>query len=199
MEIITKPLKESMKLNPTNPYGNTKIVIEKLIDDYSATNKDFKAISLRYFNPLGSSKEYDLPERPIGKPQNIMPVLLESIKKKKIFKIFGNDYPTKDGTCIRDYIHIDDLAEAHIECLKKINLISGHEKFNVGTGKGYSVIDLIKTFESVNNIKINFEFHKRRLGDSDISYSDIIKIKKKIGWRPKFSLSDMCRDSFHNL
>lgn len=193
------PLKESMNLNAVNPYGSTKIIIEKLIDEYSNTNKKFKAISLRYFNPLGSSRIYNLPEQPIGKPQNIMPILLDSIKKKKIFKIFGDDYLTKDGTCIRDYIHVEDLAEAHLLSLRKINLITGHEKFNVGTGKGYSVLDLIKTFEKANHVKINYIFHKRRPGDADISYANINKIKKIIGWRPNFNLLDMCKDSFNNI
>lgn len=190
------PLKENMSLNSINPYGSTKIIIEKLIDEYVYSSPNFKAISLRYFNPIASSQEYNLPEQPLGKPQNIMPILIGAIKGKKTFKIYGKNYPTKDGTCIRDYLHVEDLAIAHIKSINSFHKISGHEKINIGTGKGYSVLDLINTFEKTNKIKIKYIFTKRRDGDAAISYSSINKAKKILEWTPKFSLEDMCRDSW---
>ena len=190
------PLKENMSLNSINPYGSTKIIIEKLIDEYVYSSPNFKAISLRYFNPIASSQEFNLPEQPLGKPQNIMPILIGAIKGKKTFKIYGKNYPTKDGTCIRDYLHVEDLAIAHIKSINSFHKISGHEKINIGTGKGYSVLDLINTFEKTNKIKIKYIFTKRRDGDAAISYSSINKAKKILEWTPKFNLEDMCRDSW---
>ena len=190
------PLNENMELSATNPYGSTKIIIEKIIDDVVLSSKNFKAISLRYFNPIASSRKYNLPERPLGKPQNIIPVLIDSIKNKKKFQIFGNNYQTKDGTCIRDYIHVEDLAEAHIKSISAFKKINGHQKINIGTGKGYSILDLIKTFEKTNNIKIKYKFSKRRKGDVPVCYSSNKKAKKLLNWVPKYSLEDMCRDSW---
>jgi len=190
------PLKENMDLSSTNPYGSTKIILEKLIDDFSMSKRNFKAISLRYFNPIGSNTIYNLPEQPLGKPQNIMPVLINSIRNKKIFQIFGNDYNTKDGTCIRDYIHVQDLANAHIKSLKSFHKITGHEKFNIGSGRGYSVLELIKTFEKINRIQVNYVFSKKRSGDAAISYSNINKAKKILNWSPELSLKKMCQDSW---
>jgi len=190
------PLNENMKLSATNPYGNTKIMIEKIIDDVVDSSKNFKAISLRYFNPIASSRKYNLPEQPIGKPQNIMPILINSIKNKEKFQIFGKNYPTKDGTCIRDYIHVEDLADAHIRSINILHKINGHQKINIGTGKGHSVLDLIRTFEKTNGIKIEYKFVKRREGDTAISFASNKKAKKLLNWSPKFNLEDMCKDSW---
>ena len=190
------PLKENMHLESTNPYGSTKIIIENLISDFSKYKKNFKAISLRYFNPIGSNIRYNLPEQPLGTPQNIMPVLINSIQNKRTFQIFGKNYNTKDGTCIRDYIHVQDLADAHIKSLNSFKKINGHEIFNIGSGRGYSVLELVRTFESVNNIKVKIIFSKRRNGDSAVSYSSIKKAKKILNWSPKFNLRKMCQDSW---
>lgn len=190
------PLKEQLSLNSVNPYGSTKIFIEQLISDFCLSNTKFKAISLRYFNPLGADFRSGLADQPLGQPQNIMPILIQSIKQKKIFKVFGNDYPTPDGTCIRDYIHIRDLADAHIQALQYLIKIKGHQVFNIGLGKGISVLELIDIFEKTNKIKIKYQIASRRKGDSPISFADNAKAKKFLKWKPKFNYSDMVKDAW---
>ena len=192
------PLKEDMILKSTNPYGSTKICIENLIQDYCNSDPKFKAISLRYFNPLGADKKAGLVDQPKGVPQNILPKLISSIKHNQTFKIFGNDYKTRDGTCLRDYIHIKDLASAHTLALKKINKIKGHFPINIGLGKGISVLEIIKLFEKTNNISIKYKISKRREGDIAINYADNSKAKKILGWRPKFNHLDMLRDAWES-
>ena len=190
------PLKENMMLNSLNPYGSTKICIEQLIQDYCKSNKKFRAISLRYFNPLGADKIGGLSDQPKGVPQNILPILINSIKNNKTFKIFGDDYNTPDGTCIRDYIHIKDLANAHLLALEKLKKIKGHIPINIGLGKGASVLEIIKLFEKVNNITVKYKISKRREGDSAISYADNTKAKKILGWKPKFNHKEMLKDAW---
>ena len=188
------PLNENMKLKAVNPYGNTKILIEKLIEDYSKNNLKFKSISLRYFNPIGADLKARLKDQPIGKPQNLMPLLINSIKNKKNFKVYGGNYPTIDGTCIRDYIHVKDLASAHILAFKKLSNLTGHTAINLGLVKGASVLEIIKIFEKINNIRINYKIVNRRKGDVAITYADIRKAKKILGWRPKYDYEDMVKD-----
>lgn len=190
------PLKENYPYNSTNPYGSTKIFIEQMIKDYCNSNPKFKAISLRYFNPIGAKLHSGLKDQPLGKPQNIMPVLINSIIHKKIFKIFGNDYPTKDGTCVRDYIHVVDLAEAHIKAFKYLKKIKGHLPLNIGLGKGISVLEFIERFEKINKIKVNYEMHTRRGGDAAITIADNSNAKKLLNWKPKFSYDNMMKDSW---
>jgi len=192
------PLKEDMILKSTNPYGSTKICIENLIKDYCNSDPKFKAISLRYFNPLGADKKAGLVDQPKGVPQNILPKLISSIKHNQTFKIFGNDYKTRDGTCLRDYIHIKDLASAHTLALKKLNKIKGHFPINIGLGKGISVLEIIKLFEKTNSISIKYKISKRREGDIAINYADNSKAKKILGWRPKFNHLDMLRDAWES-
>ena len=190
------PLNEKMSMNSKNPYGKTKIMIENILSDFAFANKRFKAVSLRYFNPLGADYENGLSERPLGEPQNIMPILLKCAYQQKVFKIFGNDYDTIDGTCIRDYIHVKDLAHAHIIALKKIQKIKGHIPINVGLGKGKSVLEIIKIFEKENKIKLKYNFSKKRDGDVAISYADNKKFQKIFQWEPKLNYKDMVRDSW---
>ena len=190
------PLKEQFSLNSANPYGSTKIFIEQLISDYCLSNKKFKAISLRYFNPLGADFKSGLADQPLGQPQNIMPILIQSIMQKKIFQVFGNDYPTPDGTCIRDYIHVGDLADAHIQALKYLPKIKGHQTFNIGLGKGISVLELINIFEKTNKIKVNYRIAARRKGDAAISFADNSKSKKILQWRPQLNYTNMMRDAW---
>jgi UDP-glucose 4-epimerase len=192
-----QPLKETNSLKSLNPYGATKIICEQIITDYLKSNKKFRCISLRYFNPIGADRSGEIKEFIKSNSQNIMPKLIECAKLKKTFKIFGNKYKTKDGTCIRDYIHVSDLALAHIESLKKIHKFKDHKFFNVGTNKGYTVLELIKTFEKINDIKINYKFSKPRNGDSPICYADSTKIKKELNWKPKYKLDDMCKDAWN--
>tara|TARA_A100001011_G_C14276293_1_gene829415 strand:- start:345 stop:1313 length:969 start_codon:yes stop_codon:yes gene_type:complete len=190
------PLSEKMKLEPVNPYGSTKVIIERLIDDFASKNPNFKAISLRYFNPLGADNEAGLSEQPLGEPQNLMPILLKKIKEKKNFEIFGNKYNTKDGTCIRDYIHIKDLAVAHILAFRRLTKMKGHTAINLGLGKGASVLQIIKLFEKVNNIKVPFTFALPREGDAEKSYALTLKAKNLIGWNPIYNYEDMVRDTW---
>ncbi len=190
------PLKENLKTNPVNPYGNTKSDIEKLIIDYSLSNMNFSSIILRYFNPIGAHKSGFLSDNPKGEPQNLMPIILEAVNGNEL-KVYGKNYPTKDGTCIRDYIHVLDLAECHILCLKYLKKNKGYEIFNVGLGRGLSVLNLIKTFETSNKIKLNYKFSKRRKGDVAISFACNKKIKSKLGWNPKYTYKDMCIDSWN--
>lgn len=193
----TSPLTEEMPLKSVNPYGSTKIIIEQLISDFSKQNLNFKAISLRYFNPIGANYKSNLFDQPLGQPQNLMPILIDTIKKKKKFRIYGNDYDTPDGTCIRDYIHIDDLAEAHIKALKKVSKIKGHIPINIGLGQGLSVLEFIKLFEKVNKINIKYFYTKRRLGDAAKSFADNTKAKTLLRWLPRKNYSDMMLDSWN--
>lgn len=188
------PLKEEMTVNAINPYGQTKIIIENMISDFASSNKNFHAISLRYFNPIGADIKAGLNDNPLEQSQNIMPILTKSIKEKKIFKIFGGDYQTKDGTCVRDYIHIKDLAKAHVLAFRKLKEVNGHKVINLGLGKGASVLEILKLFEKVNKVVVNYKFVKRRKGDVGISYADNKKAISFLKWKPKHDYIDMLRD-----
>lgn len=192
----TLPVHEKVNTKPQSPYGLTKLFCENEFDYIAAINKKWKIISLRYFNPVGSHVSGEIGDKPI-KPNNIMPIINNvAFKKKSIFRVFGSNYSTKDGTAIRDYIHVLDVIDAHIACLKKIQKFKGHEIFNIGTGKGISVSKLIKTYEKVNFIKLKKKLAPRRKGDIPISFADVKKIKKKIKWESKYNLADMCRSSY---
>lgn len=193
------PLKENYSLNGINPYANSKIFIEQIIKDYSNTNPKFRSFSLRYFNPIGADTDKGLSDCPLGEPQNIMPILVRAIERNKVFKIFGGDYDTPDGTCIRDYIHVKDVAEAHLCALKKLSKIKGSKSINIGLGKGISVLKLINIFEKVNNISVQYSFTKRRKGDVAISFADTQKSKTILQWKPKYSYDDMVRDSWESF
>ena len=188
------PLKEEMAVNAINPYGQTKIIIENMINDFASSNKNFHAISLRYFNPIGADIKAGLNDNPLEQSQNIMPILTKSIKEKKIFKIFGGDYQTKDGTCVRDYIHIKDLARAHVLAFRKLKEVNGHKVINLGLGKGASVLEILKLFEKINKVVVNYKFVKRRKGDVGISYADNKKAITFLKWKPKYDYIDMLRD-----
>lgn len=190
------PLKEDMILSSNNPYGSTKIITEQLISDYANSNKNFKSLSLRYFNPLGADTKTGLSDQPLGKPLNLMPILVDAASKKKIFKVFGDDYDTNDGSCVRDYIHVKDLAIAHILAFKKLNKIKRHMPINLGLGKGISVLEIINLFQEINKVKVNFKITKRRAGDAAITYADITRAKTILKWSPKYSYKDMVRDSW---
>lgn len=197
--IHKSPLKEHFSLNSANPYASNKIIIEQMIKDYADSNPKFKAISLRYFNPIGANTIKGLAEQPLGKPQNIMPKLVRAAISNQKFKIFGNNYDTNDGTCIRDYIHVQDLADAHIIALKKLSKIRGYEPINIGLGKGISVLELIRLFEKTNQVSIKFIFSKRRMGDVAESFADTCKSKEILQWKPKYSYERMMRDSWQSF
>lgn len=186
----------------TNPYGKTKYIIEEILRDVCMANKKFKVISLRYFNPIGAHKSGLLNENPKGIPNNLMPYIIKVVNKElPCLNIFGSDYNTRDGTCTRDYIHVCDLAVAHVlalEYLSNTNNIN-IEFINVGTGNDTSVLELVNTFEKVNNVKINYKLTNRREGDIDIVYSDVTKLKKLFKWVPKYTIEEMCIDSYTKM
>lgn len=187
------PVKEA-----TNPYGSTKIFIEKILKDYQKANPNKNIALLRYFNPIGAHPSSLLGEQPNGIPNNLMPYIAQvSIGKLKSLKVFGNDYPTIDGTCIRDYIHVCDLAEGHVLALKKLASEPGLVIYNLGTGKGTSVLELVNAFTKATNIKIPYEFAPRRPGDVIENYASTKKAEKELGFKAKFTIYDCCKDSFN--
>tara|TARA_Y100001968_G_scaffold170817_1_gene156239 strand:+ start:1095 stop:2144 length:1050 start_codon:yes stop_codon:yes gene_type:complete len=193
------PIKETAGINSINPYGMNKIVIEKLLNDiYNSSPNEWSISSLRYFNPIGAHESGLLGEDPMGKPNNIFPLIMQTaIKRIGKLKIFGNDWPTSDGTGVRDYIHVLDLADAHalaleVLILEKPQILS----LNLGTSKGTSVLELIKTFEKVNDIKIPYEFSERRKGDYCTVIADNSKAISVLNWSPKRNLEQMCIDGW---
>lgn len=186
------PVKEA-----TNPYGETKVMIEKIIRDYALVHEDFKAMLLRYFNPIGADDSYLLGEKPVGIPNNLLPYISQVATGKRPFlKVFGNDYPTEDGTCIRDYIHVVDLALGHLAALKKFDDVKGVNIYNLGTGKGTSVLELVKAYEEANHLKIPYEIYPRRTGDVISNYASCDKALKELHWKAERSILDACRSSF---
>ena len=193
------PFKESNKLEPVNPYGQTKATIEKILRNISdANSQSWRIFNLRYFNPIGAHPSGIIGENPILNAENIFPSILQvaaGIREKLL--IFGNDWDTIDGTCQRDYIHIIDLARAHvksIEYLAQANFCN--LAFNVGRGESVSVLQLLKTFERVNNLKVSYQFAKRREGDVPVLYADTSLFQKKLKWKTEKNLEDMCKDGW---
>ena len=182
-----EPLKES-----ESPYGNTKQICEEIIKDSCKAYNNLKAISLRYFNPIGAHPSNEIGELPIGKPQNLVPFITQTaIGKYNELTIFGNNYSTEDGTCVRDYIHVVDLAKAHIKSLEKLSgnkSISKYDVFNIGTGKGVSVLQVIKSFEKVSNKKLNYIIGPKRKGDISQAYADTTKANIILNWKTELSL-----------
>lgn len=194
----TSPLKEIDKigLNISNPYGQTKYFQEQILQDFIKVNTNFSITILRYFNPVGAHHSAKIGEDPNGIPNNLFPYILNvSIKKYPILKIFGNNYNTNDGTCIRDFIHVMDLADGHVSALKKIKI--GLNIYNLGTGKGISVLEMVETFKRVNNCHVPYIIMDRREGDIDITFADSSKIKNEIGWEANKTLEDICRDGYN--
>ncbi len=196
------PINEEAATNdPKSPYGNTKLIGEQILDDCFNASSEFKSIILRYFNPIGAHPSGNIGEYPLGTPQNLIPYLTQTVIGKHPFlRVFGSDYNTKDGTCIRDYIHVMDLAKAHIESinyLMSFNNKKMYEIFNVGTGKGYSVLEVIKIFEKVTGEKVPFKFVGPREGDVPIAFADVKKIYTKMGWKAKFTLEDGLKSAWN--
>lgn len=192
------PLKEDMPAGgTTNPYGTTKYMIELILKDVYASDSEWSVILLRYFNPIGAHESGRIGENPNGIPNNLMPYVSQvAVGKLPRLNVFGDDYDTPDGTGIRDYIHVVDLANGHIKALSKALSETGLNIYNLGTGTGYSVLDIVKTFEKVNNIEIPFVIAPRRPGDLAVCYSDPSKAEKELGWKAQKNLEDMCRDTW---
>ena len=193
----TVPITEDMPLSTTNPYGTTKLMIEQILNDVAKANKDFKVAILRYFNPIGAHKSGLIGEDPNGIPNNLMPYIAKVAKGTlPNLNVFGNDYPTPDGTCQRDYLHVVDLADGHIKALEYAQSHLGAEAFNLGTGCGTSVLELIKAFNEASNMDLPYEIGLRRSGDLPAFWADPSKAKDLLGWETKYSLIDMCRSAW---
>ncbi len=193
------PLKEDMKTGgTTNPYGTTKYMIEIILDDFNKADKDWAVTLLRYFNPIGAHKSGRIGENPNGIPNNLMPYITQvAIGKLPYLNVFGDDYNTPDGTGVRDYIHVVDLALGHVKALEKI--LKDEPKvnvYNLGTGNGYSVLDIVKAFEQASGQKIEYKIVDRRPGDLDVCYSDATKAYEELGWKAERDLLEMCEDSW---
>lgn len=194
---VTTPISESAVCAPTNPYGQTKWMVERMLADLGKANAAFKAVMLRYFNPVGAHGTGLIGEKPNGIPNNLMPYLIDVARGiRSSLNVFGGDYPTPDGTGIRDYIHVEDLAAGHLKALSWLETQTGVSTFNLGTGRGYSVLDVIQSFEHVSGVVIPYQIVERRPGDVAVSCADASKASLLLGWRAEKSLDDMCRDAW---
>lgn len=181
----------------TNPYGWTKSMLEQILSDIQKADPEWNVILLRYFNPIGAHKSGTLGENPNGIPNNLMPYITQvAVGKLKELGVFGDDYDTHDGTGVRDYIHVVDLAKGHVKALKKIEDKSGVSIYNLGTGNGYSVLDVVKAYEKACKKSIPYEIKPRRAGDIATCYSDASKAKKELGWEAEYGIDRMCEDSW---
>tara|TARA_Y100001978_G_scaffold203213_1_gene227506 strand:- start:2263 stop:3321 length:1059 start_codon:yes stop_codon:yes gene_type:complete len=194
-----KLLKENSIISPINPYGKTKNYVESLLEDiYNSEQGEWKFINLRYFNPIGAHYSGHIGENPIGKPNNLFPLILQVASRKlKELKVYGKDWNTRDGTCIRDYVHVLDLADGHVAAFEYLN--NNKSQFinlNIGTGKGTTVLELIEIFKKVNNIDILYSFTSRREGDQEYVVADNSKILSVLNWKPKRDIEEMCRDGW---
>lgn len=192
------PIKETDPMGIlTNPYGQSKVFIEKILHDIYTSDKEWKIANLRYFNPVGAHKSGLVGENPLGKPNNLMPILTQvALGNLNHLEIYGNDYNTHDGSGIRDYIHVCDLSAGHIKALEKLSENPGIWNINLGTGNGYSVLDLVKAFEMASGETINYKFVNRRPGDVESCYTDPTYAKDFLGWTAKKSLEQMCEDTW---
>ena len=182
----------------TNPYGWTKSMLEQIMMDMQKADPEWNIVLLRYFNPIGAHPSGTMGEDPNGIPNNLMPYITQvAIGKRKELGVFGNDYDTPDGTGVRDYIHVVDLARGHVCALKAIDRKCGLAIYNLGTGHGYSVLDVVKAFEKANGVKVPYSIKPRRAGDIATCYSDPSKAERELGWKAIYGIEEMCRDSWH--
>lgn len=194
----TVPITEDFPLSCTNPYGRTKLMIEEILTDLGLADPGFNAILLRYFNPVGAHPSGQIGEDPAGIPNNLTPYITQvAVGKLDSLSVFGSDYPTDDGTGVRDYIHVVDLARGHVGALTKIKENPGVVAYNLGTGSGYSVLEMVRAFEKATGRKIAYELVERRPGDIATCYADPSKAAKELGWSAVFGLDEMCRDGWN--
>jgi len=193
------PIKEDFPLSTTNPYGTTKLMLEQILQDVAKADTALNPVILRYFNPVGAHESGRIGEDPNGIPNNLMPYILKvATHELPELTIFGNDYDTIDGTCIRDYIHVVDLAKGHIKALEHAHKSNPNiYTYNLGSGHGVSVAEIVTAFEKVNKLKLNYKFGARREGDLPEFYADPSKALKELGWKTEETLEDMCKDSYH--
>ena len=193
------PLRETSKTgNCTNPYGWTKYMGEQILRDIAKADPEWSVVLLRYFNPVGAHQSGLIGEHPNGIPNNLMPFISQTaIGKRDHLSVFGNDYDTPDGTGVRDYIHVVDLAKGHVAAIDYLLRHSGEAVFNLGTGHGYSVLDMVNAFESVNHVAVPYVFAPRRPGDLATCYADPAKSREVLGWQAQLDQNDMCRDSWN--
>lgn len=191
------PIREDFPRSTTNPYGSTKLMIENILTDVYTSDNEWSVILLRYFNPIGAHESGLIGEAPNGIPNNLMPYINQvALGKLDHLNVFGSDYPTHDGTGVRDYIHVVDLAKGHIKAIEKAESMTGVEAYNLGTGHGYSVLDIVKNFEKATGVKVKYELTDRRPGDIAECYADPTKAEKELGWKAEKELEEMCRDSW---
>jgi len=191
----TVPVTEDFPLGVINPYGRTKLMIEEILRDLHTADESWNVALLRYFNPVGAHPSGRIGEDPEGIPNNLLPYISQvAVGRLPELYVFGNDYPTPDGTCIRDYIHVVDLAQGHLKALEKLNTNPGVVTYNLGTGRGYSVLEVLAAFEKACGKKIPSKISKRRPGDAAISYADPSKAKRELGWEAKHGIDEMCMD-----
>lgn len=191
------PITEDHPLSAANPYGSTKLTIENILRDVYASDPEWSIALLRYFNPIGAHTSGLIGEDPQGIPNNLMPYLTKvAAGQLECLSVYGSDYPTPDGTGVRDYIHVVDLSLGHIKALEKIMQVTGEEAYNLGTGRGYSVLEVINTFEMVTGQKVNYRIAPRRPGDIAACYADPGKAKRELNWEARYGLEDMCADAW---
>lgn len=195
---VSVPIYETFDLHVTNPYGRTKLMIEDMLRDYCKVHKEFNVALLRYFNPIGAHQSGLIGEDPNGIPNNLMPYITQvAIGKREYLRVFGNDYNTKDGTGVRDYIHVCDLAYGHVLALNKLFTNSGLVTYNLGTGNGYSVLEVLHAMEKACGFEIPYQIKPRRDGDIATCYANCDKAFNEIGFKAKYNIDDMCRDSWN--
>ncbi|MBR3306956.1 MAG: UDP-glucose 4-epimerase GalE [Lachnospiraceae bacterium] len=182
----------------TNPYGSTKSMQETIFADIQHADPEWNIVLLRYFNPIGAHPSGKIGEDPNGIPNNLMPYITQvAVGKQPFLRVFGNDYPTPDGTGVRDYIHVVDLAKGHVKALERIKANCGLAVYNLGTGRGYSVLEIVKNFEEASGVKIPYEIQARRPGDIAENYSDASKAEREMGWKAEKGILEMCADSWN--
>ncbi|WP_295421886.1 UDP-glucose 4-epimerase GalE [Sulfurovum sp.] len=193
----TTPIKEDFPLFATNPYGRSKLFIEEILRDLYVSDNRWKIVLLRYFNPVGAHESGTIGEDPSGIPNNLMPFIAQTaVGKREYLSVFGDDYDTHDGTGVRDYIHVVDLAEGHVKALDRINSFNAVMTINLGTGKGYSVLDMVKAFEKASGKEVPYRIAPRRAGDIAKCYADPSYAKEILGWEAKKGIEEMCKDSW---
>lgn len=193
----TVPIKEDFPLSVTNPYGRTKLMLEEILRDVYVSDHEWNIILLRYFNPIGAHESGLIGEDPNGIPNNLLPYITKvSIGELPFLRVFGNDYDTPDGTCIRDYIHVVDLAKGHVLAIKKLMEKVGVREYNLGTGRGYSVLEVVKNFSEASGVNIPYEIAPRRAGDVAESYADPERAKEELGFEAQYDIKRMCEDSY---